>query len=118
MKKIFCIEDDEKILNMWKLSFQKEIMQGKITIISAMTIKEAEEKFLSNHDIDIIVIDGCVPGRELNTIPLVKKIKKSFKGIMIGTSSVDEYRRQLLGAGCDFECTKWNLPITLSQLIK
>ena len=91
---------------MWKASLMSEIVAVKLTIITAMTLKEAEKKFFDNPEIDIIVVDGCVPGRVLNTPPLVREIRKSFKGIMIAVSSVDEYRKDLLNAGCDIECIK------------
>ncbi len=117
MGKIFFIEDDISMINFWKLVLKSEIIQGKLTVVTAMNLEEAERKFLENHDFAIIVIDGCVPGRQLNTLPLAKKIRKSFLGDMIAVSSIDEYRKLLLQAGCNLDCEKEKLPWLILKLI-
>lgn len=104
--KVFIIEDNKDTQNLFK-DWLGEYME----ILPAYTIQEAKELFAQNKDFDAIAIDGCVPGIELNTIPLIQEIRKNFKGTMITTSSDPGYRKEMIAAGCNEECVnKWQLP--------
>ena len=104
-KKILVIDDED--------FFHEVIKEGlgdRVTILSVFSIEEAEEVFSANPDLCLIVMDACVPGDSPTTPPLVRRIRESFNGPIIATSSLDTYRRKLMEAGCDHESTKLKLP--------
>lgn len=97
-KKVLVVEDE-----MWRFEYWQGKLGDRATIIGASTIEEGEELFGANPDIDVIVIDGCVPGSELNTIPLVRKFRETFKGPMIAISGNGSFREELMKVGCNRE---------------
>ncbi|MFH1193284.1 MAG: response regulator [Candidatus Jorgensenbacteria bacterium] len=103
--KILVVEDMEEWVELWK-----DVLYGAAELIGAASIEEAEEKFAANPDIDVVVVDGCVPGSELNTIPLVQKFKATFKGPMIAVSGNPDFQKMLIKEGCSHECEKKDLP--------
>lgn len=111
-KKVLFVED-----RAWQQKDWLEALDGKVEIISALSIAEAEEKFTANTDIAAIVMDACVPGDEPNTIPLVKKFRETFTGPMIATSSYFGYRQMLVRAGCDHDCAKYKVPEKLCEIL-
>ena len=102
--KILIIDDSETAQD----KFVKELA-GKATILSAFTVEQAEKFFAANSDIDVIAIDACVPGVEPTTTPLVRELRRTFKGLMIAISGFRGYRQDLVEAGCDFGCVKEEL---------
>ena len=63
-------------------------------------------------------MDACVPGDWPNTMPLVRKIRQTFVGPIIANSSLLEYRKKLLEAGCDYECEKGEVAKKVLELIE
>lgn len=108
--KVLAVEDEEMIQNLWRRQ-----LEGKVEIISAFTIKEAEGKFSANPDVAVILMDGCMPGNELNTLPLVRKFRETFTGQMIATSS--RFSWELVKAGCSYECAKTLVPSLLLEIL-
>jgi DNA-binding NtrC family response regulator len=109
---VLCVEDCGGLLEAWKLYFEN----GEINLILAKSLTEAEEKFkIHGHELSAIVMDGCVPGVELNTLPLLKMILKTFKGPVIATSSL--FNRELMEAGCNCECDKVDLIKKLKDVL-
>jgi len=109
--KVLIIEDDKIIQSAFAA-----ILRGKVIILSAFTIEQAEELFESNPDIHIIAVDGEVP-RGTPTISLVVKIRKTFTGPMIAISNHPDNRAKLLRAGCDYETAKELLPSMLREIL-
>ncbi len=105
MKKILVVDNEDFFHEVIKKG-----LGGKVTIFSAFSIKEAEEVFAANSDLCVIVMDACVPGHSPTTPPLVRKIRESFSGPIIATSSSPAYRQELMRVGCDHESTKLKLP--------
>jgi CheY-like chemotaxis protein len=111
-KKILVVEDRWRWHEIWRLE-----LRSKAILISAFSIEEAEKQFSANPDLSAIVIDACVPGNEPTTLHLVQKLRKIFTGPMIGISSHDGYRQQLIEAGCDHESTKNQLSVKLFEVL-
>jgi|SRR3989338_2547224 len=111
-KKVLVVEDEEYIYEDWRRE-----LGNKVVLISALSIKEAEEHFTANPDIAAIVMDACVPGDEPTTLPLVRKFRETFTGPMIAISSVGSYRQELIEAGCDHESEKADLPQKLIEVL-
>ena len=99
--KILLVEDDQLLQLSWS-----DALRGRARIISALSIPEAEQRFLEHPDIAVIVMDACVPGSIINTPPLVARLRANFFGPMIANSSHAPYCRELIQAGCDHECPK------------
>ena len=94
-------------------------LSGKVKLLIAQSIEEATQLFNANPDIDIIIMDACVPGNELNTVPLVQLFRKTFTGPIITASSVNEYNFALLEAGCSHNgYSKEGAAKTVLNLIK
>lgn len=103
--KILVVEDNLTYLELLSIAL-REVAD----IIPASTLEEAEDKFFQYTDIEVIVMDACVPGKIINTIPLVKKLRPLFNGLMLAASNNDNYNLELLDAGCDQACVKYMLP--------
>lgn len=113
MKKILLIEDD----------FGDQFIYAKrlsdYTLLSAVTLVEGQRLF-SQHSasIDLIVIDGCInSGNTLNTIPLIKEIRKTFAGPMIAASSSVAYRQAMASAGCSHQSSKEAVPDLVKAML-
>ena len=117
IKKVLVVEDGELLQKLCK-----KALGGKVKIVSAFSIEEAEEKFATNPDIIAIVMDGRVPGGEPNTEspntePLVRKFRTTFAGPMLATSSNPMFCQKLVKAGCDYECDKVFVPQKLCEIL-
>jgi DNA-binding NtrC family response regulator len=111
-KTVLVVEDITDFHSIWQ---QK--LADTITILSATTIEEAADLFSANPSIDAIALDACVPGDDLNTLPLLKLFKRTFNGPIIAISGSSEYRETLVKHGCTHECQKRDLPQTLSTIL-
>jgi len=103
MKKILVVEDNDS----WQSSWKRDLQEFQLLV--ADSIKEAKELFSQNSDIDLIVMDACVPGDSPNTMDLVREIRKVYQGPILANSSIFEYRKTLMSAGCDKECHKFDV---------
>jgi DNA-binding NarL/FixJ family response regulator len=103
-KKILMVEDDVGV----QYAVKRLLSFYEIEIIQAYTLDEAEDLFIEHHkEIDLVVLDGCVPGRILNTIYLIDIFKDVREDVIIwGASGNPEYNEQLLNAGCHFTTNK------------
>lgn len=101
LKKVLLVEDD----SVW-LEFIGRGLGDKVVLLLASTIEKAEKMFNEHPDINLIIMDACVPGDTPTTQPLIRKIRETFSGPMLAISSIGPYRKQLLAAGCDYECEK------------
>ena len=110
--KVLIVEDREFMQEIWR-----RILEGKIEVISALSIEEAERMFAANPGIVAVVMDACVPGREINTIPLVEKIRATFTGPMLTTSDNPAFNQMLIKAGCNHECLKEKVPEKLCEIL-
>lgn len=110
------IVDDTKVIQDVLTGILKKC--GRITtVLNARTIEEAEALFAANPSVDLIVMDACVPGGEINTEPLVRKIRQTYKGPIIGSSTSLHFQDRLVEAGCTTKCEKVELPQTIYELL-
>ncbi len=110
--KVLIVEDGELWQEQWKGWFD-----GKITLLKALSIDEARRLFGQNSDLSVIVMDACVPGDWPNTQPIVTEFRKTFKGPMVATSGISDYRLTLIQAGCDYEASKLDVPQTVLRIL-
>jgi len=111
LKKILLVEDYPS----W-IKIIKGDLEGAAEVLSATTVEEAEKMFGDNPDIALVIMDACVPGDEINTLPLVKKIRETFAGPIIAISASDLYRKKLVEAGCTCECEKKKIQSMIRRL--
>jgi len=114
--KIIIVEDDERLQRAWVKTLA--IFHGEVAVISAFTVKEAEEKFSANPDVTLIVLDACVPGDDINVLPLLEKMRETFKGPIIAASSSPSGNEILVKAGCDFGCRKEAVVSAIIKMLK
>lgn len=99
--KVLIVEDDSQ----WHRIYKRGLGDF-CEVIIAETVEAGERLFAENQNTALIIMDACVPGDEPTTLELTRKIRETFKGPMIGTSSMFEYRNALLEAGCDYSGDK------------
>lgn len=113
MHKVLIVDDCRELQKLWQLH-----LQGTAEVFSALTIEEAEKIFSHYHtDLCLICMDACVPASTPNTLPLVRKMRQTYKGHMIAISTMSEYRKLLKDAGCDEEVDKELLPTKIEEFI-
>jgi len=93
--RILVIEDKIDIHNL----FLGQVA-GRADMVLVATIEYAEKIIGRENDFDAIALDGCVPGDEINTLPLLKKLLDKFCCPIIAISSSKWYNKELIEAGC------------------
>lgn len=113
--KVLVVEDSETQCDIWDIQLSMLLSKLKlnevVTLMQATTIEEAVALFRANKaDLSAIVMDGCVPGNNINTEPLTKMIRaEGFKGPMIAVSGVPWFQDRLVKAGCNTKCSKYQV---------
>jgi len=113
MKKILIVDDDVNWQKVWNMRLGR-----KITLLPAFSIDEAEKIFAEHGDIDLIAVDACVPGDDINTKPLVKKFRETFDGPIVAISKSSFSRECLVKAGCNYESEKEWLHGNVARILK
>ena len=115
-KVVLIIEDNFLTHETYKRGLGSHL---QISIISARSLEEGYEFFIKAPHIDIIVMDGCIDNAaRLDSLPLIKKIRETYSGIMIAASSESEYMNQMKEAGCDYMSTKSGVPRLILKLLE
>lgn len=114
MKKVLMVEDGDVYHAM-----AEKIFAGKVEFMQAKTRMEGWELFQKNPDIDLIIMDACVPGDKPNTMPLVEKIMESgYDKPIIASSGWSDYRRKLMAVGATHEVEdKRDAPVLALKLL-
>lgn len=107
---VLLVEDKEHLVDLIISGTEEQLVKKgyektTISFLVAETIPQADELFAANSAIiNAILMDACVPGIEINTPPLVRKIReKNPKVPMIATSNHEVSRKVLREAGCNYE---------------
>ena len=110
---IFIVEDSPSCQK-----YYADIQKEQVTIVSARSLTEANEKWDSIQEIALVVMDGCIDNRDRpDTVPLIQKIRETFSGPMIAASSSVDYRKMLMRAGCSHEAAKPLVPAKVLELL-
>ncbi len=116
---ILLVENDPCLARAWRRTLQK----GAYCLI-ATDIGDAEVLFATHPAIKLIVMDGCLGGRHLNTLDLIRAFRKTFSGPMIATASVSYFCDQMCIAGCNYrinsgiDIPKLDLPVIVKRLLE
>lgn len=115
--KVLILDDNENLHKLWReyLASCKIPCADLIDIISAFSVDEATVLFRANSDLAVIVVSGCITGREPSTVPFVKEVRKTSNVPIIATSlwSQDELEK----AGCDHKSSKDYLPRKILEVL-
>lgn len=100
---LVLVLDDQRTFHM----VFRERMDGIVRQLHAYTIDEARDLFdTHSREIHAIVMDACVPGHRPTTTALVREMRRTFRGPIIGCSS-DPYNLTVMrDAGCSHACDK------------
>ena len=112
LKKVLVVEDNQE----WS-SLIRRGLGDKVLVVQAFTMEEAEAVFERHPDLAVILMDACVPGDKPNTMGLVRKMRKTFKGPIVAISNYDKYREELMRAGCDYEAEKDDVAKKVLELV-
>lgn len=112
MPKVLVVEDDLSIHELYRRA-----LSGKVEMLHATTIEEAETLFAAHSDISAIIMDACVHGSKPTTQPLVTFFRKTFHGPMIAASREPHFRDLLVRAGCDYRSPKTDVPKKLCEIL-
>ncbi len=112
--KVLIVEDDAGV----RLRYREACPAGT-EVLEADNLDMAIKLFLEHEaTTDVIIVDGCVPGDEINTLPFIRSARRrGYGGTMIAASSSSLYREQMVAAGCDGQSDKRSLPTLLPALL-
>jgi hypothetical protein len=114
------VEDERSIAKLFRRRLDRNNEEEQaIVVFWASDIDGAKKMFESyREDIDAVVLDACVPGAEINTIPLLGFILNSgFDGPIIANSSMPKYSADLVSAGATHACSKNDAPYLTRKLL-
>lgn len=114
LKKVLIVEDEEDWQGIWGRFLKRE----GIEVLEGLTLKEGEQLFESNPDLALVIMDGCVGGEELNSTPLVQKMRLTFNGPIVAASGSSSFRKQLMKIGCSHEAPKDMVSALVSKILK
>jgi CheY-like chemotaxis protein len=95
------------------IELHEDLLQGSgLSVVTATTLDELDARYLEHlSDLAGIILDGCVPGNELNTVPFIHRVVNDrreglFTGFLIAASSDSDYRKEMVRQGCTHEARK------------
>ncbi|MDD5289807.1 MAG: hypothetical protein PHT40_01230 [Patescibacteria group bacterium] len=108
MKKVLVVEDRDSDFSPMERVFKFHDKNSEIEILHAKTLKEGENLFFANPDVEVIIMDACVEGDEPDSMPLIEKIVKSgFKKPIIAASGSSLNNDELITAGATHKADKY-----------
>lgn len=76
-------------------------------VLRALDTNEGLQMFTANPDLDLIIMDGQMPG-DMTPPDLVRHMRRTFKGPIVACSADDRAHDGLMAAGCDLIARKPN----------
>lgn len=101
---VLIADDLPHVIKMWTA----DLVSYGIGVIAATSLEELDGAYAKyKHVAAAVILDGCIPGNSLNTISFIKSVRADgFTRPVVASSSLREYRRQMLWAGCSHEAEK------------
>lgn len=118
VKKILIVEDFDLIVRLWRRALS-ELKIDSVVIVTASSIDEARERFKTNPDLDLIVMDAYIRGSfdRPNTLALVTEFRLSYSGPMLAQSSDEDHAKMLVDVGCNVACDKPQVPEKIIEIL-
>ena len=113
--KILLIDDDERIIKMYKKMFEYSFENKECPVLlTAPSVEKSRKLFNDNFkEIIAIVLDGKIEGPDApndntgtypNSAVLVKEFRTVYAGPIIASSCHETSREILMREGCDHQC--------------
>jgi len=113
MPKVLVVEDHEGYF-----AAINHDLKDKVEVLHAETLEEGDNLFQSHPDVDLVIMDACVPGDSPNAMPLVKKIVDSgYSKPIIACSSMPFYTRKLVDVGATHQSDKYGVAKMALELL-
>ena len=78
-----------------------------VGVLHAMSAERATELAITNVRIDVISMSARISENDLDTLPLIRKLRMLWPTVaMVATSIELAYRRKMVEAGCSHECPR------------
>lgn len=114
LPKVLIVEDDEQWQGIWTRHLKREGAE----VLVASSLEEGERLFRANPDLTLVIMDGYVPGERPNSMPLVQKMRQTFRGPIIAGSGNPDVCKTLMGVGCSHWAVKHNISALVSKILK
>lgn len=112
---VLIADDLDWVLEMWAGALE----DYGIKFVTASSLKELGEVFEENcHLLDAVILDGCIPGNDVNTIKFIWMVRdRGFKVPIVASSSLGEYRQMMMQAGASHQAPKDEAVDTVADLL-
>lgn len=99
--------------------YEDRLHSDTTTTVSATSLEQLELVFdVYFEEIDAIILDGCIPGNDLNTVEFIERARQQgFYRPIIAASSAAYFRQLMVEAGCSHEASKDKAPELALQLL-
>ena len=113
--KVLIVDDEEE----WRDRWTRRLLREGAEVLKASSLEEGWRLFKANSDIALVIMDVCVPGlHRPNSMWLVERMHKTFKGPIIAASGRPDFRRMLMDAGCSHEAEKNEVSALVAEILK
>lgn len=117
-KKVMVIDDEEDVKILFQLRFRKDIREGKLEFVFALSAERALEVMASGHGADVVLIlsDINMPG--MSGVQLLKTLRESHPNLPVVMISGDDnasLKAEVMALGATDYITK---PIDFDSLGK
>ncbi len=89
---------------------------GKLDVIHAYSLEEAEEQFVDCMQINAIIVTPCINSDISDAAPLVSRMRERFGGPIIVFSQDGSHIKELMAAGANYGCLDDAAFLTLKLL--
>ena len=103
LKRVLIVDDSDCYLASF---FEKLSVITEVSIIMVNSSEQFLKVWEVDQNFDLIYMDACLDSDELDTIPLINKIRETSNCPIVAATSMDTARKKMILAGCDYEFTK------------
>lgn len=101
---VLIADDLDWVREMWA----KGLEGYGISFVTASSLKELDEVFENNcSQLDAVILDGCIPGHDVNTIGFIRMVRsKGLRVPIVASSSLPVYGQMMVNAGATRQAPK------------
>ena len=101
---VLIADDLDWVREMWA----KGLASYDISFVTASSLEELNEVFEMNCNLlDAVILDGCIPGHDVNTIGFIRMVRgKGLRIPIVASSSLPVYRQMMMNAGATHQAPK------------
>lgn len=103
LKRILIVDDSGDCQIAYSQKLRK--IPGVSIVFVASSIKFLK-LWEDDKNFNLIYMDACLDSRELDTIPLIQKIRETSNCPIVAATSKDDARQEMMEAGCNYEFRK------------